>query len=268
MSYFEYIKGQKNHPVKFALFDFDGTISLIREGWQNIMIPYFIDVIQQTGTDEAVHEIENLVTEFVDKLTGKQTIFQCMQLAEEVRKRNTTPLDPYEYKKEYLRRLDQVIANRKDDLKTGKAAPSQYLVTGIEKLLNELNDMGINCYLASGTDEKDVLEEAALLHIDQYFNNRIFGARDEILTCSKELVIQNIIKENHISGAELVSFGDGYVEIELVANIGGLAVGIASDEKNIGQLNEWKRKRLIEAGASLILADFTNVSAMYSLIRS
>ncbi len=26
---------------RYAVFDFDGTLSLIREGWQSIMIPYF-----------------------------------------------------------------------------------------------------------------------------------------------------------------------------------------------------------------------------------
>ena len=28
---------------RYAVFDFDGTLSLIREGWQGIMIPYFAD---------------------------------------------------------------------------------------------------------------------------------------------------------------------------------------------------------------------------------
>ena len=31
--------------VKHALFDFDGTISLLREGWQNIMGPMMVNSV-------------------------------------------------------------------------------------------------------------------------------------------------------------------------------------------------------------------------------
>ena len=37
----ETIKEYSGRGFKCALFDFDGTISLIREGWQKVMIPYF-----------------------------------------------------------------------------------------------------------------------------------------------------------------------------------------------------------------------------------
>jgi D-sedoheptulose 7-phosphate isomerase len=52
-----------NHPPKnagfrCALFDFDGTLSLIREGWQEIITPYFIDVLQQTPKAEDKKSIE------------------------------------------------------------------------------------------------------------------------------------------------------------------------------------------------------------------
>ena len=30
-------------PFKAAIFDFDGTLSLIREGWDNVMVPYFVE---------------------------------------------------------------------------------------------------------------------------------------------------------------------------------------------------------------------------------
>ena len=40
----ETIRYPKNRP-EFAIFDFDGTVSLLREGWQPIMYNYFIDEI-------------------------------------------------------------------------------------------------------------------------------------------------------------------------------------------------------------------------------
>src|SRR2546425_1723302 len=72
---------------RFALFDFDGTLSLIREGWQGVMIPYFVDELLQTPSHEAHEEVEGVVRDFVERLTGKQTIYQCFQLAEEGAKR-------------------------------------------------------------------------------------------------------------------------------------------------------------------------------------
>ena len=76
----ETIKEYSGRGFKCALFDFDGTISLIREGWQKVMIPYFCEVIEALGTNENKDGICEEVTEFVDRLTGKQTIFQCIAL--------------------------------------------------------------------------------------------------------------------------------------------------------------------------------------------
>ena len=38
---------------RHILFDFDGTLSLIREGWPEVMIPLMVDKLQATGTDES-----------------------------------------------------------------------------------------------------------------------------------------------------------------------------------------------------------------------
>ena len=37
----------RSKKIKCALFDFDGTLSLIREGWQNIMIPMMTELIMK-----------------------------------------------------------------------------------------------------------------------------------------------------------------------------------------------------------------------------
>ena len=86
---------------RFVLFDFDGTLSLIREGWPQVMIPMMVDVLRQTGTREDEGELHAHVEEFVMRLNGKQTIYQMMQLAEEVKKRGGQPLDPLAYKHRY-----------------------------------------------------------------------------------------------------------------------------------------------------------------------
>lgn len=209
----EIIKPWKGFDIKYALFDFDGTISLIREGWQNIMIPYFCEVLRETGTSETDEEIKTCVTDFVDRLTGKQTIYQCIHLDEEVVKRGGEKRDPLVYKREYLRRLELRIRSRKEALANGTAAAEDYLVPGIIPFIGQLQKNGIKCYLASGTDEEDVLREAELLGLAGVFQGGIHGARDEMLACSKELVIKDMIEREKIKPRELVSFGDGYVEI-------------------------------------------------------
>ena len=77
-----------------VLFDFDGTLSLIREGWPQVMIPMMVDVLRQTPTEEDDETLRAHVEEFVMRLNGKQTIYQMIQLAEEVAKRGGRALDP------------------------------------------------------------------------------------------------------------------------------------------------------------------------------
>ena len=255
----------KNAGFRYALFDFDGTISLIREGWQEIMLPYFIDVLRQTPKAEDENTIEEIVTTFVDRLTGKQTIFQCIKLDEEVVQRGGAKQDPGVYKAEYLRRLGNRIKSRLEELRSG-CDPQKYLVPGSIRLLELLQKEGYNLYLASGTDEADVLAEAKLLGLEQYFGKHIYGARDNETACSKETVIKQIVAENHLTGSELVSFGDGFVEIELVVGIGGYTVGVATDEVRRQGVNQHKRKRLLEAGAAMIIPDFGDAEKLVAYL--
>lgn len=242
--------------IRFALFDFDGTLSLIREGWQQVMVPMMVEVLQrEANTNESPEELTRIVREFVDRLTGKQTIYQMIQLCEEIKKRGGKPRDPLEYKWEYLARLWERIKHRVEGLKNGSIHPDEMLVPGSRDLLENLKRRGVRMYLASGTDEVYVLDEAAALQIDGYFDG-IYGAIDDYKRFSKALVIQHIIQTHSLSGRELVAFGDGFVEIENTKAVGGIAVGVASDEVRKEGINEWKRNRLIGAGADIIVPEF------------
>jgi phosphoglycolate phosphatase-like HAD superfamily hydrolase len=245
---------QRGH-IRHALFDFDGTVSLIREGWQGVMIPMMVKVLLETPRHESEEELYAVVTEFVDRLTGKQTIYQMIQLCQEVRQRGGEPLDPLEYKWMYLDRLWERIKGRVAGLKNGQFTPEEMMVPGAVPMLEAMRARGVTCYLASGTDEVYVLDEAAALELSPYFAS-IYGALDDYQNYSKKMVIERILDENHLSGPEFVTFGDGYVEIEDTKAVGGIAVGVASDEANHQGINEWKRERLIQAGADLIIPDF------------
>ena len=254
-------------PARFALFDFDGTISLIREGWQEVMIPYFAEILSAAPGAEGEPEITACVTDFVDRLTGKQTIFQCIRLDEEVQKRGGAGVNPGDYKAEYLRRLGEHTKARIQALQSG-ADPRDFLVPGSDQLLALLHQRGYQLYLASGTDEADVIAEANLLGIGHWFNGHIHGALENLTDCSKELVIRDILRKNSITGKDLLSFGDGFVEIELVKHIGGYSVGVASDEARRKGIHQRKRAKLLEAGADMILPDFSEAEALLNRIEN
>ena len=88
-------------PPEHAVFDFDGTLSLIREGWPEVMVPMMVEFLQETGTDETVDDLRTLAHGFVMELNGKQTIYQMIRLAEEIKERGGHPLEPVEYKNLY-----------------------------------------------------------------------------------------------------------------------------------------------------------------------
>ncbi len=249
--------GFKKGRFKSALFDFDGTISLIREGWRDVMIPYFVEVLKKTPEAENEENLVSCVSDFVDLLTGKQTIYQCIKLDEEVLYRGGKQVEPLEYKRQYHNRLMEKIRYRIDDLQSGKISPLDALVPGSLEIIELLNNRGLDLYLASGTDENYVIEEAKLLGVDTLFNGGIYGARDDYKLFSKSMVINRIIETHSLEGHELIGFGDGYVEIENIKQAGGFAVGVATDEERRMGINKWKRERLIKAGADIIIPDFS-----------
>ena len=260
----ERIRAGRTGGFRYAVLDFDGTISLIRQGWQEIMIPYFTDELCAApgARDLPRAELEARAREFITQLTGKQTIYQCIALAEEVAKLGGTPEDPQAYKDEYSRRLLEKIDGRLRGLESGAIDPERLTVPGSYDLLEMLLRRGVALYLASGTDEAHVRREARLLGVDRYFGAHIYGAQREYKSFSKKMVIDRIIRENGLSGAELLGFGDGYVEIENVREAGGYAVGVASDELHRAGVDEWKRERLIRAGANLIVSDYRGLAAL------
>ncbi len=245
-----------------VFFDFDGTLSLIREGWPQVMIPMMIEVLQGTGSTESYEQLYRVVEDFVMRLNGRQTIYQMIQLAEEVRQRDGKPADPLEYKHEYHERLMRRIQARLDALAARRATPEEWTVPGSHALLENLRQRGITLYLASGTDIAYVRREADLLGLTGYFGDHIYGALDDYKNFSKKMIVERILRENNLKGDELLGFGDGFVEIEEVKRVGGVAVAVASDEVRRCGVNEWKRHRLVQAGADIVVPEYRQQSRL------
>ena len=251
---------------KVVIFDFDGTLSLIRSGWMDVMVPLCVDELRRASGDEATEQLTDVVEEFVWRLTGKETIYQMMALADAVRERGGSPAEPLAYKRMYLDRLHARIHHRLDALRTGTASPDAYLVPGARPMLDLLKSLGVRLFLASGTDHANVKEEASLLGVADYFEDRIFGAKDDLSSFSKALLVQKIVSEAGFNGNDLLVFGDGYVEIEEVKKVGGVAVGVASAEPECRQVDKWKRERLIRAGADYVIPNFLEARPLASTL--
>lgn len=258
---------QRRPGISHVLFDFDGTLSLIREGWPAVMLGMFVEMIPPRPDDQA-EAVRNLLFEDMMSLNGKQTIYQMIRFAERVRERGGTPAEPLWYKHEYLRRLEIKIQDRIERLRARQCAPAEFLLHGSRTLLEQLRARGLNLYLASGTDEIFVKREAALLEVTEFFGDRIYGAQDDYRSFSKKMVIERILRENQIPGERLLAFGDGYVEIQNTKEAGGLAVAVASDEARNGSglIDEWKRARLLGVGADVVIPDYRDAAALLDRI--
>jgi phosphoglycolate phosphatase-like HAD superfamily hydrolase len=258
---------QPRRGVGHVLFDFDGTLSLIRQGWPGVMVPMFVGMLPRLegDTEETVRQ---MLYDDIMRLNGKQTIYQMIQLAERIKERGGVPKEPLWYKHEYLRRLEECIHTRIAGLETGKIQTDDLLVFGSRLLLESLHGRGLKLYLASGTDEPFVKREADLLDLTRYFGEQIYGAKDDYKSFSKKMVIERILRENRISGDQLLAFGDGYVEIENTKEVGGLAVAVASDEANngSGRMDEWKRKRLLGVGADICIPDYRDLGPLLEIL--
>jgi phosphoglycolate phosphatase-like HAD superfamily hydrolase len=239
-----------------VLFDFDGTLSLIREGWPQVMIPMMVDYLRQTATKESPAELEAAVEDFVMRLNGRQTIYQMMQLAREVERRGGNALDPLAYKHRYHDLLMERIQGRLHALRSGAASPEEWTVPGSHALLADLRGRGMTLYLASGTDLNFVRQEVELLGLAPFFGEHIYGALDQYQNFSKKMIIDRILHDHNLRGEQLLGFGDGFVEIEEVKRAGGVAVAVASDEVNRRGVNAWKRNRLIQAGADIVIPEY------------
>ncbi len=250
-------------PVKAVLFDFDGTISTLRCGWEKVMAPLFVEILDDGKTDVA--ELSKKVDTYIDESTGIQTILQMKWLKEQVELSGREALDIWDYKKMYNDRLMLDIKKKLSDLESGKASPEDFLMKGSVEFLKALKQNGVKIFVASGTDDPDVHNEAAALGVDIYFDE-IKGAPLHEESCSKEAVIKRLLESAGYKNEELAVCGDGKVEIALGKEKGARAIGLASFEKDRGGIDETKRKRLINANADIICGDFLEKDELLSFL--
>ena len=258
--------GSRLGQIRHALFDFDGTISVLREGWEDVMRPLMIEMI--CGITPPTPAIQQEVLEYIDRSTGILTIEQMRWLTEAVQRHKLSgePRSAAEYKALYLDRLMVSVRQRLMKVAKGEINPMVQIMQGSLGFVRSLVRKGITLYLASGTDHPDVVNEAEVLGLTKYFSGGVYGALDTDDTHNKAQVIQHILDTYHLQGNELMIVGDGPVEIREAVTRGAIALGVATDEINRSGWNPRKLQRLIESGADMLIPDFTHYRILMNIL--
>lgn len=258
-----------------AIFDHDGTISTLRQGWEGIMEPMMVKAIlgqKERDADDALYDhVVAAVRSFIDKTTGIQTLVQMKGLVNLVRQfkcvQENDILDERGYKKMYNEELLRMVKGRVEKLKSGELNVDDFTIKNAAAFLKVLHARGVILYLASGTDQEDVEREATILGYSNLFGQRIYGAVGDVTKEAKRLVLERILADiGNATPERILAFGDGPVEIRETHKKGGYAIGIASDEVRRYGLSVAKRRRLIEAGADMIVPDFCQMERLLPLL--
>ena len=273
----EIINTWKEKPnIKYAIFDHDGTLSTLREGWEFVMAPVMIKAVlgekyKDAGMD-IYRKVEERIMEFIDKTTGIQTLVQMKGLVDVIREFGYVPeekmLDEFGYKQIYKDQLLEMVRVRERKYAGGELSLDDLTIKNAIPFLQKLADAGIQLYLASGSDEDEVIEEARLMGYAHLFEGRIYGSVNDVTIEAKRIVLNRIMKEiDQDTSMQIVTFGDGPVEIRETRKRGGLTVGLATNELRRYGLNPQKRTRLIHAGADIIIPDFSQYEKLLTLLN-
>ena len=261
--------------IEHCIFDHDGTLSVLREGWESVMEPMMVRAILGPAYDTAsaalFADVTRKVKRLIDRTTGIQTLMQMRGLVDLVRGggfvAESDILDEHGYKRIFNDDLMKLIHTRVNKLASGELKSVDFQIKNARELLNELHGRGIKLYLASGTDQADVIAEATAMGYADLFEGRIFGSVGDIKADAKKMVLERIVRENNLAGHQFATFGDGPVEMRETQKVGGLCIGVASDELRRFGWNYAKRTRLIRAGASLLVPDFSQLPALLKAIH-
>jgi len=260
--------------ITHAIFDHDGTISTLRQGWEQIMEPMMIRAVlgdRFEDADESLYQkVVQRVRDFIDKTTGIQTISQMEGLREMVREFGCVPedriLDAAGYKTIYREGLMALVRERLAKFERGELAVEDYSLKNAVNFLRALYRAGVRLFLASGSDVQDVVHEAAAMGYAGVFEGRIYGSVGDPEKEAKRIVLERILNDiGEQNMRHLACFGDGPVEIRETHKRGGCSVGVASDEVRRFGLSREKRARLIRAGADLIIPDYSQMERVLGL---
>jgi len=213
-------------------------------------------------------EIERRLLSDIFSQNGKPSIHQMELFCERLQAIGRNSPHRQELLDEYQRALRTTIQERVAAIRLS-GSPGDFIICGAKTILQTLHRRGITLIILSGTVEHEVRAEADLLGLSSFFGRHIYGSPSQG-PFSKRDVIDRLMSEEKIEGQHLLAFGDGPVEIQFTKAVGGLGIGVASDEDHNGshKTNPFKREQLIRAGADAIIPDYADADALLAEIFS
>lgn len=248
--------------IRLIIFDFDGTLSWLRHGWPGMMAD-----VAEPHFPAAANLHHELLGEIL-ALNGQPSIRQCERFAQMLAERGLSGHDPETFRAEFQRRLDDAIDERIARIKSGATSAENYVIHGLHAFLEHASKTGIELGILSTTIQHRVEEEAQLLGIAKYFGKHVYGGTGDPKLFSKRAIFERILREEGVPGAQLLSFGDGPVELRDTKQLGGLAVGVCSDEDHNGSglADPHKRAGLLAAGADAVIPDYRDAAPLVDYI--
>jgi phosphoglycolate phosphatase-like HAD superfamily hydrolase len=234
---------------RVAVFDFDGTVSLIREGWSRLMADMGVELLSDPAAF-GVLELEML------RLSGRPSVHQMERLRELAAERGKPAPTAVDLLAEFNRRLAVMCDDRRKALADGTDPPEAWAVPGTHELLTDLQKRGVHLVLASGTPIEAVRAEGELLKLTPFFGERVYAPEGASGEFTKRAVIENLLDELGVKGTELIGFGDGYAETVEVKRAGGVAIGLATVEAGRGGMNPTKRRMLLDLDADAVIPHY------------
>jgi phosphoglycolate phosphatase len=248
--------------VTHVVFDFDGTLSWVRHGWPALMFEVFRRHLAASGVPAAIAEAE--LDAIVFGMNGQPTVVQMARFAALLRERCGVERNADALRTEFQDELDTRIAARLAAIRSGAAEADTLVIHGARALLEWLRAQGLTLTIVSSTIEHRVREEAEALGLAEFFGSRIYGSGSDPRAFSKKAVFERLLGGAGINGRQLLSFGDGPIEIATTKELGGLAVAVCSDEEQngSGNLDPHKRRLLLDAGADAAIPDYRDARAL------
>ena len=131
-----------------------------------------------------------------------------------------------------------------------------------------------NLYLASGSDIDAVLESIKFLGFERFFSEENIvgaGSNHDPRVCAKEYVIEELVRRRGLKPGELLCFGDGFPELSYTCKVGGMSVGVLTNDVTLNYPDYFtiskKRERLIMAGAYILVPDFSKASELVKALN-
>lgn len=240
-----------------VVFDFDGTLSWVRHGWpeimQTVMGPRFPLQPGESAEDIRAHLFNEMY-----RFNGRPTPVFMDEMAQQISHRGGEA-DPAELLQAFIKPLDETAGERHRQLREGEMPADELIVHGGRALIEHLHSRGLKTLILSGNPHDQINMEAELLDLTRYCEGRVQG-HVHADNLSKQTVLEQWMSEDGFTGENLIMFGDGAAEIKATRNLGGLSIGVCSDEEvnGSGTVDQSKRDILLPAGADAIIADYRN----------